>query len=131
MVKTEFEGREIISNYYRAKDEAEAIEMLETYDIHLIICSMFTKEGSTEIFIKSINEGKYEEIPIFIVSSTESDEDKKKFINLGITDFLTKSEIGEIYKHILIMFKQDELMKLLKRSKKQQFWMIVHLKEKC
>lgn len=101
--------------YYPADNTAEAFEVLEQNQIDLIITSCLIEGENVEEFIKDINKGEYKDIPIFVVTSNEIEEDKKRLLNLGISDYITKENlVEELLKQIEVIFKEDELIKFLK-----------------
>lgn len=104
--------------FYVATDSfKEASEILETECINLIITSFIAEDGTVEQFISEVNSSKHSEIPIFLVTSNEMDKDKKRIMNLGITDYITKdSFLEEISKHIDVVFQEDQYMNDLKEA---------------
>jgi len=105
--------------FYVATDSfKEAHEILEREHINLIITSFIADDDTVEHFVSDINSGEHSEIPIFLVTSNEMDKDKKRIMNLGITDYITKdSFLDEISKHIDVVFQEDQYMKDLKEAR--------------
>lgn len=105
--------------YYIATDNfAEAEEILNREHISLIITSFIADGDTIEKFISNVNFGEHREVPIFLVTSNEMDSDKKRIMNLGITDYITKDVfLDEISKHIDMIFQEDQYMNDLKEAK--------------
>lgn len=105
--------------FYVATDSfKEANEIIEREHISLIITSFIADDDSVEHFVSEVNSGKHSEIPIFLVTGNEMDKDKKRIMNLGITDYITKdSFLEEISKHIDVIFQEDQYMKDLKEAR--------------
>lgn len=105
--------------YYIATDNfAEAEEILNREHISLIITSFIADGDTIEKFISNVNFGEHREVPIFLVTSNEMDSDKKRIMNLGITDYITKDVfLDEISKHIDMIFQEDQYMNDLEEAK--------------
>lgn len=103
--------------YYSADTAAEAYDILDNNNIELIITSMLIADEDIESFVKTINRSDYKEIPIFVITGNEIAEDKKRILNLGVSDYITKDKLlDELLKHIEVVLKEDELTKCLKEA---------------
>lgn len=105
-------------NYIYAEDFKEAYEIIYEYDVDLIITSLIPEGDSIENFIETINKSNKGEIPIFVVTGNSMDEDKKRILNLGVSDYILKDHfMEEISKHVNSVFQVDQYMKDLRESK--------------
>lgn len=96
----------------------EAHEILEREHINLIITSFIADDDTVEHFVSEVNSSEHREIPIFLVTGNEMNKDKKRIMNLGITDYITKDLfLEEISKHIDVVFQEDQYMNDLKEAK--------------
>lgn len=104
--------------YYPADNVSEAFDNLEEKKVDLIITSCLIEGVNIEEFIRSINNGEHKNVPIFVITSNEIEEDKKRLLNLGISDYIKKDNLmNELLKHVEVVFKEDEIVKFLKQSK--------------
>ncbi|MFL0250402.1 response regulator [Clostridium neuense] len=105
--------------FYVATDSfKKAKEILQKEYINLIITSFIADDGTVEKFVSEVNSSEHREIPIFLVTSNEMDKDKKRIMNLGITDYITKDMfLEEISKHIDVVFQEDQYMNDLKEAR--------------
>ncbi|MCX7922427.1 MAG: response regulator [Clostridia bacterium] len=104
-------------NYTPVESAREAYSILAKEKIDLIITSMLISDDTIENFIKTVNQGMNKDTPIFVVTGSTLDEDKKKVINLGVSDYISKDNlVNEVLKHIECVIKQSELMKYLREA---------------
>ncbi len=87
--------------------------------IDFIITSLLIKDLSIEDFMKNINTShSSKDIPVFVVTGSEVEETKKRVLNLGISDYITKTNLtDELLKHIQYVIKDDELLNNLRQAK--------------
>lgn len=113
MVKDSLMGTGV--KYLPADNTIKANNIINETKIDLIVTSIMIENDTIEEFIKNINKGVNKDTPVFIVTSDELDEEKKKILNLGVSDYIPKEKIAsEIAKHIEILMYQEELMNQLK-----------------
>ncbi|WP_234122233.1 response regulator [Clostridium hydrogenum] len=102
-------------NYISTDSFKEAFQILYEEDVDLIITSLIAEGSTIENFLESISMSNYSEIPIFLVTSNEMNDEKKKLMNMGVTDYIVKdSFIDEISKHIDVVFQENKYMGDLK-----------------
>lgn len=95
--------------YISASNIKEASSILRNNKVDIVITSLYPEGGSVEEFVKEVN-GRYE-VPIFVVTSNNIDAEKKELVNLGVTEYILKSNFeDEIVKHINYAVKDDEHM---------------------
>lgn len=105
-------------NYISTDSFKEAFQILYEEDVDLIITSLVARGSTIEDFLADINRSNYSEVPIFLVTSSKMDDEKKKLMNMGITDYIVKdSFIDEISKHIDVVFQEDQYMQDLREAK--------------
>ncbi|SHI89244.1 Response regulator receiver domain-containing protein [Clostridium cavendishii DSM 21758] len=103
--------------YIQTDSFNDALHILETEDINLIITSLYAKGGNVEDFIKCVNYGDKKETPIFVVTSNTMDETKMNLIDLGISEYILKDEFEkEIESHMDAVFVENEYMENLKEA---------------
>lgn len=99
----------------------EAYKTLENLNgnIDLIITSLLLKNTSIEQFMKTINNSDANKnIPVFVVTGNELEDTKKRILNLGVSDYITKNDLGEeLLKHVKYIIKENELLNCLKEAK--------------
>jgi two-component system cell cycle response regulator len=81
--------------YYPAQTPAEAIELLKHETIDIIITALEFEAASGEDFIKTINHSKYKNIPIIVLTSTDTMEMREHLFSLGVVDYLVKTEVED------------------------------------
>lgn len=105
-------------SYISTNSFTDALSLIKDNNIDIILTSLYADGGTIENFIKDMNSEKNNDIPIFVVTSTELDESKKKLLNLGVTDYILKANIQkEIIGHIESVLKADQHMNKLKKAK--------------
>ena len=102
--------------YINASEFQEAKEVLSKENIDLLITSLYAKGGVLEELIEYVNETY--DIPVFIVTSDDLDENRKDLINLGINEYILKKDLeDEVRKYLDTVFRTDEYMKDLREAK--------------
>ncbi len=104
LIKSTIEGIGDI-NTVEASTGFEALRLLPTqpFDLSLIDINMPDMNGLEFInFVK--NNDKYKDIPVVIVSTEKSEEDKKRGMKLGASAYITKP------------FKEEELQDIVKKA---------------
>lgn len=86
--------------------------------IDLIITSLLITDDTIENFMRTLNTSVNRDIPVFVITGTNIEENKKRVLNLGVSDYITKDCLGdELLKHLKLMLVEDELMKSLRKAK--------------
>ena len=62
----------------------------EENKIDLIVSAMEFKGGGGKEFINTLNTGKYKNIPVVIITSNDSIEERGKMFSLGVVDYIPK-----------------------------------------
>lgn len=85
--------------------------------IDLIITSLLITDDTIENFIRTINISSNKDIPVFVVTGNDIEENKKRVLNLGVSDYITKDCLADqLLKHIKFMLVEDELMRCLREA---------------
>lgn len=87
--------------------------------VDLIITSLLLEDTSIEEFMKTINNNNLNKnIPVFVVTGNELENTQKRILNLGVSDYITKNNLGEeLLKHVKYIMKENELLNCLKEAK--------------
>lgn len=107
-------------NCISVDNSSEVYNILANKDQHvdLIITSLLIPGDTIENFMKTINNTLKVDIPVFVVTGNEIEDNKKRILNLGVSDYITKDCLAdELLKHIQYVLTDDELMKCLQESK--------------
>lgn len=93
--------------YYPAQTPAEAIAILREENIDLIVTALEFEATSGEDFIKTINYSKFKNIPIIVLTSTDTMEMREHLFSLGVVDYLVKTEVEDsLLRSYFSAFKQ-------------------------
>lgn len=85
--------------------------------IDLIITSLLIPNDTIENFMRTINTSSKSHIPVFVVTGSDVEESKKRVLNLGVSDYITKDCLSdELLKHIQFMLAEDKLIQSLREA---------------
>ncbi|WML36691.1 response regulator [Clostridium sp. OS1-26] len=85
--------------------------------IDLIITSLLIPDDTIENFMITINTSAKSHIPVFVVTGSDVEESKKRVLNLGVSDYITKDCLSdELLKHVQFMLAEDKLMQSLREA---------------
>ncbi len=114
----------LVENGFNCISVDTAEEAYETLDklngeVDLIITSLLLEHTTIEEFMRTINNSTLNSnIPVFVVTGNELEDTKKRILNLGVSDYITKNNLGEeLLKHIRYIVKEDELLNCLREAK--------------
>lgn len=103
---------ELDINYVSCSSSKDALEILATDNISLIVTAMEIREGSIERFIELINRS-YSKVPIVVITGNDTFDDRKKMYDLGIVDYIVKKssrdEIRDYLKAFAVKSKTQYL----------------------
>lgn len=86
--------------------------------IDLIITSLLITDNTIENFMRTINTSSHKDVPVFVVTGNNIEENKKRVLNLGVSDYITKDCLAdELLKQIRLMLVEDELIECLREAK--------------
>ncbi|MBV7273177.1 response regulator [Clostridiaceae bacterium UIB06] len=90
----------------------------DNQQIDLIITSLLITDDTIENFMRTINASSKKHVPVFVVTGNDIGESKKRVLNLGVSDYITKDcLVDELIKHIQYILADDELMRCLQEAK--------------
>lgn len=98
------------SNYtvFETKNGEEALDLMDTEYIDLIVTDIMMPKMDGYELIKSLREAKYD-IPILIITAKEDFEDKKQGFTLGADDYMVKPiNIDELILRVKSLLKRSK-----------------------
>lgn len=102
-------------NYFAASTPEEALNILKYNKITLIITALEFKTQSGEVFIESLNNSIYKNIPVIVLTSNDSIETKNKMFKLEIIDYILKDNfIDNVTMYIRKLSYQDFAIRKLR-----------------
>lgn len=105
--------------FFQAVSSKDVFEIIETQDIQLIITCLELADISVVLLIEALNNSKYKDIPIIVLTSKDSLEIRKKLFNLGVVDYLVKDGFSEerLKRYIENFVLEDDIYKKMKKMK--------------
>lgn len=102
--------------YIPVRSRMEAMEILKSTKVNLIITGLIFQDASGEEFIKELCSSKYKNLPIIIFSSNDEEETIESLKLLGTVNYINKNTSLEnlktnVYKHISRNATYEELRK--------------------
>ena len=106
------------AHFYSSSSIAEAFSLLEKDRIDLILSGIELDDGSASDFLEKLKESTYSEIPVILLTSTDTLEVREKYFNLGVVDFISKNDYSadELNEHINFFNEQSSLITGLKNA---------------
>ncbi len=95
--------------YYSASESEQAFNVLKNKSIDLIITAIEFQCDTGVGFIETLNNSDFSDIPIIVLTSIDTIENREKIYNLGVVDYLIKGKIED--EAILLYLKTYEEMK--------------------
>ena len=92
-------------------DSAEtALDILKEEEIDLIITGLELTDTSGEDFIEKLRRTQFNEIPVMVISSSDSMEIYEKMFSLGVVDFIHKKDISfeRFNRYVQSILKEDK-----------------------
>lgn len=77
-------------HYIPSSNMAAAFEILESQRVDMILTALELEKGNGDEFLKQINTSKFNNIPVVVISSTDSLEKREQMFALGAIDFIPK-----------------------------------------
>jgi len=99
---------ELSAVYLNASSTEEAVELLKKEKISLILTAMELESGTSDKFIKILNESEFKNIPVVVFTGNDSLEDRKRMYDLGIVDYILKKSDREQVKSNLATFRRED-----------------------
>ena len=102
--------------YLEAKDIDDAYNILETEAIDVIFTAVEFAYQDSSMFIKRLNNSKHRHIPVFVITSTQSQEKREELFALGIIDYINKSTSpDDILKYVKYYTSHDNLIEKIRK----------------
>ncbi len=107
-------GYEVIAT----NNSIEAFSILKENRISLIITGNELNDMSGEDFIKLLNTRSYSNIPVIVLTSTDSLELRTRLFSLGIVDYLLKKDVksSNLENYFDSLIKEDTLIKQIQKE---------------
>ncbi|MBP7901532.1 MAG: diguanylate cyclase [Spirochaetes bacterium] len=101
---------DIGAEYSFAKNLDDSLNVLKSRKIDLIITAIELEDSTGEDLIMKINDSPYKNIPVVVITGTDSDEYRTRMFSLGIVDYISKkSGSDEIRSAILAYMREDSV----------------------
>ncbi len=113
--------RDIISanglSYSSCTTKSEALNILESMNVDLIITGLELDDGSGEDFVEEVNRSRFRTIPVIVVTATESLKLRQRLFTLGVVDYMLKKDMNteRLSSYIQTFVRGDELLSDLRR----------------
>jgi len=103
----------IDGKYWGVSSAAQAFECLEKHRIDLIITGIELEELTAAEMIRNLNHSKFSDIPVIVISGSDSLTSKREYFELGVIDFIPKSDMVEqkLRRYLNVYVENRELQK--------------------
>jgi two-component system cell cycle response regulator len=101
---------EISAKYINTASAEEAMEILKREDISLILTAMELEEGNTSDFIMELNDSRFRNIPVVVITGNDTLDARKKMYELGIVDYILKKSGRDIIRQNLLSYRKDDTL---------------------
>jgi diguanylate cyclase (GGDEF)-like protein len=109
---------DIGAEYAFAKNLDDSLNVLKSRKIDLIITAIELEDSTGEDLILKINDSPYKNIPVVVITGTDSDEYRTRMFSLGIVDYISKkSGNDEIRSAILAYMREDNVFQKMAELK--------------
>ncbi|HOU84762.1 MAG TPA: diguanylate cyclase [Spirochaetota bacterium] len=109
---------DIGAEYSFAKNLDDSLNVLQNRKIDLIITAIELEDSTGEELIIKINDSPYKNIPVVVITGTDSDEYRTRMFSLGIVDYISKkSGNEEIRSAILAYMREDNVFQKMAELK--------------
>ncbi|HPA63094.1 MAG TPA: diguanylate cyclase [Spirochaetota bacterium] len=109
---------DIGAEYSFAKNLDDSLNVLKSRKIDLIITAIELEDSTGEDLILKINDSPYKNIPVVVITGTDSDEYRTRMFSLGIVDYISKkSGNDEIRSAILAYMREDNVFQKMAELK--------------
>ena len=75
--------------------KADALRVLAEDNFELIVTGMELDDGDAESLILELNQSQSRNIPVIVLTSTDSLEQRERLFTLGVVDYMLKAELTE------------------------------------
>lgn len=108
--------------YYSAKTIEQAVEIIQTYEIDVIITSLEFDDRSEEHLVETLVNVKSASTPIIVLTALDDLDLKKRLFEKGISDFIMKSYFNEYILELIDRLEYNDL--ILSKIKKLSIAMV-------
>lgn len=108
--------------YYSAKTIEHAVEVLEAYEIDVIVTSLEFEHHSEEFLVEALVKAKSPSTPIIVLTALDDLELKKRLFEMGISDFIMKNYFTEYVYELIDRLEFNDL--ILSKIKKLSIAMV-------
>lgn len=97
----------------------EALSFIAEHDTDLIITALEFDDGDAESFILDLPQATKKDIPVVVVTSSDSLELRERLFSLGVVDYILKTDVNEDhFKHFFATLSaEDELSRFMRDMK--------------
>ncbi|AEJ20092.1 response regulator [Gracilinema caldarium] len=97
----------------------DALSFIAKHNIDLIITALEFNDGDAESFILDLPQATKQDIPVVVVTSSDSLELRERLFSLGVVDYILKTDVNEDYfKHFFATLSaEDELSRFMRDMK--------------
>ncbi|MCX7678618.1 MAG: diguanylate cyclase [Spirochaetes bacterium] len=101
--------------YLAAEGIEDSLQIIRQTPVDLIVTALELSDGRADELVGKVNDGKRREIPIVIMSSTDSIEIRKHLLLQGVIDFIPKTITPEqLRTYIQKLIRRDEIVDAMK-----------------
>ncbi len=106
------------SNITGCSTVAEALQLLAGNSFDLILTAQELNDGTAEDFLIAYSEAGFEDVPVIMLSSTDSIKVREKYFNLGVIDFISKNDFSDtkLNEHLDNLLSQDKVTSCLRNA---------------
>jgi len=105
--------------FEEADGSAAAMEILDQSEIDLVITGLELSDTSGENFIRDLKKSSHMAVPVIAVTSNNSLESREELFDLGVVDYILKSELSQnrLDKYFDIFISEDGFTRELQALK--------------
>lgn len=96
--------------------KAEALSALASEGADLLVTALELDDGNAEELLRSLENSSAKDIPVVVVTSTDSLEQRERFFALGVVDYMLKGEVSEdrLRRYFDTLAAEDELSRFMR-----------------
>ncbi len=100
--------------YLASSGIRESIDIISSIPVDLVVTALELSDGRADDLVNLINDGKRNEIPIVIMSSSDSIEVRKNLLLRGVIDFIPKNITQEQLRlYIQKLIRRDDIVEAM------------------
>lgn len=90
---------------------AEGWQILRTRKIDLIITAMEFSDGNAEVLVAELNKTEFSRIPVIVITSNDTAEERHRMFNLGVIDYILKDSSESQLSNYMEKFRQEDRLR--------------------